>query len=816
MTTRHRLGPLAWTLVGLLALLACKKQSPAADTTQPPPAPPADVVAPAPAPDAASVPDAPPPADVPPPPPPLAAGPTGIGAASGFERHYRYDAPDHEARGPVPALPVSLEGVAIPSAASNWLSVGDGRERLAANGFVVSPAERFGKFDQIPDVYEWLEGVMPVFVTVDTALHLYHLAFDALLMTIEEQHLLGMLEQLIDGVRGKALAEAGGSGPVAEAALGVLAVCDTLRVLLNEAAEPDARVAAAVAAERGLIEQHAGLADSPIFGYQEDYSQYIPRGHYTRTPALTRYFKAMMWIGRMSYLLKATGDPAPEGPIAVEQARRLASMAALLTRWLGEAQAGGRPAVQLWETIYRVTAFFAGFSDDLTPLEARPVVDELLGAAEGLAALADPSRVDLLRARLAALRSPRIYSGTAAEAVVVPPERAGDPQAYLENVAGTVGVRLMGQRYTPDADAMGRLIFPTVGLRSLPLDGDGPFTLVPSRAGPTRGFSRGLDVMALLGAPRARPILDGLGDAAYDGFDEALQAAREVFPGPADPAWHQNLYWAWLDVLRTYVTPPARPTQAFETGEAWADRTMTTALASWAQLRHDTILYVKQAYAAFGGAAPVPPPPPEGFVEPQPEVFAKLVALNGMLSAGLQELGVLPAEASATLESFNDLLGRLRDLAGKEVEDRALDAEDNAFLASFGERCRYLIDGIAALNVPVGTDPNLPEWERGQSAVDTRTTLVADVLTNVETGQVLEQATGRVELLTVVMRVPGGTDLVLAAGPVLSYYEFRWPMADRLTDEKWRELLDGPQAPPAPPWTCSYRVPCPAEAAPTP
>jgi hypothetical protein len=59
------------------------------------------------------------------------------------------------------------------------------------------------------------------------------------------------------------------------------------------------------------------------------------------------------------------------------------------------------------------------------------------------------------------------------------------------------------------------------------------------------------------------------------------------------------------------------------------------------------------------------------------------------------------------------------------------------------------------------------------------------------------------------MRAPGRGDLLAAVGPVLSYYEFRWPMADRLTDEKWRATLESPAAPPPPPWVCSYRSPCP-------
>jgi len=40
----------------------------------------------------------------------------------------------------------------------------------------------------------------------------------------------------------------------------------------------------------------------------------------------------------------------------------------------------------------------------------------------------------------------------------------------------------------------------------------------------------------------------------------------------------------------------------------------------------------------------------------------------------------------------------------------------------------------------------------------------------------------------------------LAAAPVLSYYEFKHPMSNRLTDEAWRELLDSPKKPERPRW----------------
>jgi hypothetical protein len=53
----------------------------------------------------------------------------------------------------------------------------------------------------------------------------------------------------------------------------------------------------------------------------------------------------------------------------------------------------------------------------------------------------------------------------------------------------------------------------------------------------------------------------------------------------------------------------------------------------------------------------------------------------------------------------------------------------------------------------------------------------------------------------------GTTYLQVAKGGVFSYYEFPWPANDRLTDEKWRQMLDTGQAPPLQPWVTSFFSP---------
>jgi hypothetical protein len=570
--------------------------------------------------------------------------------------------------------------------------------------------------------------------------------------------------------------------------------------LLDPAAEVDDKVRPAVEQELAAIDGHAGFSKSAVFGYDEDYTQYIPRGHYTRSETLGRYFRAMMWLGRMTYLVRAKDDPRPQGMIERPLARRLAAQSALFSRWLGTAQVDGAPAIRTWERIYSTTAFFAGFSDDVTPGEVAEAAARVMGESWTPETVAQEAKIDELRQAIAAVRAPRIFSGTGGDAVQVAPEGAGQEESLETVLAATAGMRFMGQRYTPDADIMGRLIFPTVGF--LQEEGS-PFTFVQSRAGKVRGFSRGLDVMALLGSPRARPVLEALGDAAYDKFDEAWEAAKTIVPAAGDAAWRQNLYWAWLDVLREVVAPTAPATQAFQMSDAWSERLLNAALASWAQLRHDTILYVKQPYGAVGAGMPPPPPPPKGFVDPYPELYAKLRALGTMTRLGLQDMALLTNEAGVKdiLFRFDDLLKRIQEIAVREVENRALTPEDNEFLKGFAWQCNSLLDRIASLGAT-----GLGEYET--PAVDLRTSLVADVMTNIEASQVLEEGSGNIEFLVAVVRIPGSQAFFVTAGPVFSYYEFRHAMDDRLTDEAWRELLRGATPPASPSWTCSFRHPC--------
>jgi hypothetical protein len=56
-----------------------------------------------------------------------------------------------------------------------------------------------------------------------------------------------------------------------------------------------------------------------------------------------------------------------------------------------------------------------------------------------------------------------------------------------------------------------------------------------------------------------------------------------------------------------------------------------------------------------------------------------------------------------------------------------------------------------------------------------------------------------VDMIIVACPAPDGS-IFLAAEPVLSYFELKHPMNDRLTDEAWRDMLVSPEKPDRPLW----------------
>ena len=632
------------------------------------------------------------------------------------------------------------------------------QQRLADNGFVVIPGRgveyfllyEFNRYDNVPN-----------FITTDAMLHNYHLYFQHLLKTVERNKLIPELKALNAGMMEISLEQyrqVQGS-EWENAVLRNLAFFTVGSSLLGAKTAIPAEVKSVVEAELKLINAHQTTTVSPLMSMgaqpdeleslKEDYTQYIPRGHYSSSNELKSYFKAMMWYGRMTFRAKDEDETRS---------------AALMTLALHEGK------VQTpWASIYDTTEFFAGRSDDPGFEEYAQAMHQVYGEKISLKDISqDDTKWPTFLTEVRKIKGPAINSIPIFDANIQP-DRAREIS----------GFRFMGQRYTVDADIFQRLIYREVG---------------ENPAGERRLLPKGLDIPAALGSAEAGQILKDMGEYQYQGYPENMDKMQQYLADLEEASWHQNLYWNWMHTIRplTRQVPDGYPT--FMLNQAWAHKELNTFLGSWTELKHDTILYSKQNYAEMGGGG-MEDIDDRGYVEPNPHLYARLAALSAMTRDGLQSRNLLDARDNENLSRMEDLALQLKIISEKELKGESLTEEEYELIRSFGGQLEHF--WMEALR------DQAQEGGRSMLLINNRAPVVADVAT-APPSTVLEEATGYIDYIFAVVPVEG--NLRIVKGGVYSYYEFPWSAEDRLTDEKWWEMLDSGQTPDTPAWIESFMV----------
>jgi hypothetical protein len=646
--------------------------------------------------------------------------------------------------------------------------------------------------------YLWIyRNDLPVLVTVDSILNALHRSFDAILVDIEVIQIAPALEKILAATHERLKAEAPRLPAGARAspkdvdlflcvARNLLAApapdrSETVRLLgaatapncdnpINFAtAECKAATAARLArplATPSVFGQDAAVRDVltrvargalervSLYGGQRDvdWSQFKPRGHYANSPELRRYFEAMMWLGRadLGFHLSA---PLPGARAAVDLPRERmdAVVLAQLLRDAGQ--------VDAQKGVDRLFTYLVGPSDNTTPTQIAAALAR--EGVTGLAPLAARARVD----RVIAL---------------VP---ATPPQILSESQWGAKGdaplpsyFQFFGQRFALDSFVLSKVVFGEIAA--------GP------GAKEIRKMPSGLDVMAALGDDEAvrqlRPELVRYGYAAN------LFAARTLVGEQARPAWDATAYGVWLDTLGTLARGPGKgAVPEVMRSPAWRRKELQTALSSWAELRHDTILYVKQSYGSR-----IICEYPAGYVEPYPEVFARLAFFVEELGRRLEKESAWTPVMKKFLETFASHARQLQRLAEKELASQPFSAEEQQFLKD----TIHLKTENHGCGGPTRTFTGWYPSLIYRGAPDAWEPTVADVHTDLDSG-VLEEGVGDVDLL--VVAVDNGRDRAAYVGPTSSYYELT--SAERLTDDAWRERIKTGKLPPRPAWVAAFQ-----------
>lgn len=606
------------------------------------------------------------------------------------------------------------------------------RDMIAKNGFVVTPTGS----EQLFYIYEDnAYKKVPSFVTTDSVLQLYHILYDYSLRSLETGYFYDDMIHINDSM----LTQLAGEYQIADhqdvrnCVYQMMGYFGVSSLALGKALPADypAELKAPVNEEYDLITKAEGKATSPLFGYTLDYSLFKVRGHYTRSEELGRYFRAMSWYGTV---------PMPFYTVTGER-DEISAIRAIVTT-LALCTAPENEGVKPWENIYSTTSFFVGESDDLTPYEVAQAVKAVYSDTPDINQI--PDKLDAFYTEIETMRKPDIVLKTATD------------NKGLQ-------LRFMGQRYIPDSEILQKLSDPD-----------------------DRPFPTGMDLFAVYGSERAEELLDEIykPDDMWKGYRENFDLLKDKFRGQSIAAQTANLYTGWLYCLKSLTGRPDKGYPLFMTNNAWEDKSLSTALGSWAEIRHDTILYGKQSAAECGGDEP---PDIVGYVEPNPEFFNRLLWLTADTRVNLASRGFLSDDMKDKMENFEDMLEFLKTCAQKELSGEDLSPEEHSTLFTFGGTLESLSSSIA----------DSDNWYLIESDTDKNMACIADVHTS--SGHYLEEGVGTAAEMYVA--IPQNGQIYLARGAVFDYYEF---VGDtRLTDEAWQAQIK--TAPPArPQFTGSY------------
>lgn len=483
----------------------------------------------------------------------------------------------------------------------------------------------------------------------------------------------------------------------------------------------------AVAEELALVLGAKDIKDSPVMGYKEDYTQYIPRGHYTKDPNLERYFRAITWLGRMGFYV----EPNPAANLSKEMVSRLVGQATLLTSSFRDKEGLENKFLEL----DNILTLWVGVSDDVSLFEAKRLMAKAIGKEE--------KSFTLEQGILSEENIKKI-----SETIVKEAKPAKISATFVQEGTNRppFSIKLLGQRFLLDSYVFNQLSFD----RIKDFNGkESPLTLSTTIQGrKVRGIPRAYDLMAVLGSKLAQKELDRLEDSNYSGYKEQMSSTTSEASSMLKTDSFYNLY---LSALQSNLT-----SESLLANQETAN--LRSSLGGWIMLRHDLVAYGKQSYTTVPRTLNFPEETEVAkiHIAPAGVVFASLTKAVEKIAVFLQttlkdrKINVTPNPERQAVSLLNALT-MLSSQAGKELSQ---------------EQAMVFLE-------------NLDNWAIVKSEV-----LITDVHTDTITNEVLQLGVGYPKVLTVDIAADKKAQAV-----VFSCYEFRQPISNRLTDEGWKKLL---------------------------
>ena len=619
-------------------------------------------------------------------------------------------------------------------------------QQLSEDGFAIVPALNA----QLFQVYEQNDyNEFPNFVTTDLYLQLYHLYIDCMLRELEMYQLFPMMVdysyEMLQEMK-KIYQRTENGTELERAAAHSVRFFTIAETLLRGMKYFDPGNDEIIAEE---VEKAVKAVDGPsnfMADYKEvtfAYSLFRPRGHYTRNHVLEEYFRGMMWL-----------QSVPFGMDHEDEINAAVMIACVMK--------DNKSVRDKYEKFDRLITYLMGKPDNLS-------IQQVIAEVEK----AGLPMEELLKNKQAMSKLKKNLENIGNEQTRIRPK--------FEKTSHNK-ICIMPQRYQPDAEVLQEMV-----------DYDNKPTL--------RATPKGLDFMAAMGVTAAEKILmEEKTDWKDLGKNLKLMKKRM---GEID--WNENIATQWMQTLKIMNDKDkGGKLPYFMQNPEWSKKDLNAALASWAELKHDAILYAKQPMGAECGGGGPPEPVVKGYVEPNVAFWKKAIELLDNTEKLLKSQNLLTEKISDATERMREEAKFLLQLSEKELAGEEASEEEY-------DQLKYIGATFENISLDLLREPKqiLSGWTDVQG-VDRKVAIVADVYTanadNNPNKSILFEAVGDVDEIYVVVEIGGY--LYLTRGAVLSYREFIQPIDQpRKTDEEWQKELESNPRKGVPEWMKRIIVP---------
>lgn len=586
------------------------------------------------------------------------------------------------------------------------------------NGFFLGTTNPMEKIYGIYEKNQYM--YVPNFVTSDLPLYLYHVLYSNVLKA-SEKNLLSDVESISKTMASESLKQYANAkdDKVKVAALKNAAIFSTACALSDENFEVPKEIKDIVATEIANIKSEAP-GTSAITEDNVDYSMFKVRGHYTESEELKKYFKVMTCFSQFGLKLQSADLPVENNVIQ--------------TMLVGEIFSSNQELQKKYKDLNGFVEFMVDGGEDIDAIKAGKIYSDLN------ISIADMGKEENIKKAYDILLSEKPPTIRPYEGI----NFAFFPQkAILDNIFAQ--------------------------------------NLLDISQNSKRPVYSGKDIAATFGNEYAEELVKADPyNKIWEEFPERFEKGKKIAKEITSNDYAKSMARLQIFAINGFNEMKKDGFPTFMKSEGWKAKELNTYLASWAQLKHDTLLYAKQAGAECGGFEAEQP---VGYVEPSIEVYSRLNFAIKILKDKISTMNILSERQMGAIDKLEDFNDFLIACSKKELAGEDLSQEDIDRINLIGGEVEDIYLDIYEVD---------PDDYESYFALDEKDRVtVADLMrtttnqANVPADKILEVGSGFPRTIYVVYNVNG--EMRIGCGAIMTYYEFL--SDERLDDDQFSKMI---------------------------